>query len=215
MNCRYHKGVEAKYVCEKCKQPICEDCMIDVNGRYVCKTCTDRVLFSPNNSKSPKKSFIQEFLFFCFSLIPGVAHMSMGLFKRGVQLMVTTFGAFVLLIYFNTEQLIAVVCLPFWFFSFFDGYNIKKERAGGNTVEDEEVYSYHLFLKNKRLLGVGLLILGLLGFVNTLPSNMLASVFGIGTESFYWILRRSMIPLFLIIFGSYLLAKSKKTEAKN
>lgn len=215
MNCRYHKGVEAKYVCEKCKQPICEECMIDINGRYICKSCTDSMLSSSDNRKSSKKSFIREFLFFCFSLIPGAAHMSMGLFKRGVQLMVTTFGAFALLTYFNTEQLIAVVCLPFWFFSFFDGYNIRKQRAEGNIVEDEEVYSYYIFLKNKNLLGVGLLMLGLLGFVNSLPSSMFKTVFGIGSESLYWTLRRSMIPLFLIVFGSYLLLKSRKKEIKD
>lgn len=157
---------------------------------------------------------IREFLFFCFSLIPGAAQMSMGLFKRGVQLMVTTIGAFSLLISFNTEQLIPVICLPLWFFSFFDGYNIRKQLAAGNTIDDEEVYSYNIFFNNKKFLGLGLLLLGLIGFVNALPNSVIISLFGVGSQNIYWMLRKSIVPLFLIAAGSYLLLKSRKIESK-
>ena len=157
---------------------------------------------------------IRDFLFFCFSLIPGAAQMSMGLFKRGVQLMVTTIGAFSLLLSFNTEQLVPVICLPLWFFSFFDGYNIRKQLAAGNTINDEEVYSYNIFFNNKKFLGLGLLLLGLIGFVNALPNSLIISLFGIGSQNIYWMLRKSIVPLFLIVAGSYLLLKSRKIEVK-
>ncbi|MEA4962524.1 hypothetical protein [Lutispora sp.] len=153
---------------------------------------------------------IRDILFFCFSLIPGAAHMSMGFFKRGVQLMITTIGAFSLLISFNTEQLVAVVCLPLWFFSFFDGYNIRRQIAAGNTIKDEEVYSYDIFFNNKKYLGLGLLLLGLIGLINSLPNSLIISLFGVRSQNIYWMLRRSIVPLFLIIIGLYLLIKSRK-----
>jgi len=134
----------------------------------------------------------------------------MGFFKRGVQLMITTIGAFSLLISFNTEQLVAVVCLPLWFFSFFDGYNIRRQIAAGNTIKDEEVYSYDIFFNNKKYLGLGLLLLGLIGLINSLPNSLIISLFGVRSQNIYWMLRRSIVPLFLIIIGLYLLIKSRK-----
>lgn len=157
---------------------------------------------------------IRDILFFCFSLIPGAAQMSMGLFKRGVQLMVTTIGAFTLLLSFNADQLIPVVCFPLWFFSFFDGYNIRKQLIAGKTVNDEEVYSYDIIFSNKKFLGLALLVLGLIGFINAFPSSVIISLFGVDFQNVYWSLRRSIVPLFLIISGLYLLFKSRKIEAK-
>jgi len=157
---------------------------------------------------------IRDILFFCFSLIPGASQMSMGLFKRGVQLMVTTIGAFTLLLSFNAEQLIPVVCLPLWFFSFFDGYNIKKQIAQGKTVGDQEVYSYESLFRNRKLLGIVFLVLGLIGFINAFPNNVLISIFGVNFQNVYWSLRRSIVPLFLIISGICLLFKSRKIDMK-
>ncbi len=215
MDCRYHKGIDAKYVCEKCKQPICEQCMLEIKGKYICKDCADIMIFHRNREIVSKKSFFKEILFFCVSLMPGAAQMSMGLFKRGMQLMITVFGAFVVLDYFNTQQLILVVCIPIWFFSFFDGYNIKKAKEAGEDIEDKELYDYNIFVKNKKLLGTGLLLLGILGLVNAIPSHTIARLFGEDANSFYWVIRRGTIPLFLILFGGYLVAKSRNTDVKN
>lgn len=157
---------------------------------------------------------VRQVIFFCFSLVPGAAQMSMGLFKRGVQLMVTTIGAFTLLLSFNADQLIAVVCLPLWFFSFFDGYNIRKQIAAGSMVNDEEVYSYDLFLSNKKVLGLGLLMLGLIGLINTFPSSVLISLFGVNFQNMFYSLRRSIVPLLLIAAGCYLIFKSRKKDVK-
>lgn len=158
---------------------------------------------------------IRNIIFFCFSLIPGAAQMSMGLFRRGVQLMVTTIGAFTLLLSFNLEQLIPVICMPLWFFSFFDGYNIKKQIDLGKNVEDQEVYNYDLLLKNKKFLGIAFLALGLIGFLNTIPNSILISILGDNYQRIYWTLRRSIVPLFMIVLGISLLFKSRKIEAKS
>jgi len=166
------------------------------------------------NIKKRGTKMINNIIFFFFSLIPGAAQMSMGLFRRGVQLMVTTIGAFTLLLSFNTEQLIPVVCFPLWFFSFFDGYNIRKQIASGNTVNDEEVYSYDIFFRNKKYSGIGLLVLGLIGLFNTFPSSIVISFIGVNNQAVYWSLRRSFVPLLLIVFGFYFLFKSKNIETK-
>jgi len=139
----------------------------------------------------------------------------MGLFRRGVQLMVTTIGAFTLLLSFNLEQLIPVICMPLWFFSFFDGYNIKKQIDLGKNVEDQEVYNYDLLLKNKKFLGIAFLALGLIGFLNTIPNSILISILGDNYQRIYWTLRRSIVPLFMIVLGISLLFKSRKIEAKS
>jgi len=139
----------------------------------------------------------------------------MGLFRRGIQLMVTTIGAFTLLLSFNLEQLIPVICMPLWFFSFFDGYNIKKQIDLGKNVEDQEVYNYDLLLKNKKFLGIAFLALGLIGFLNTIPNSILISILGDNYQRIYWTLRRSIVPLFMIVLGISLLFKSRKIEAKS
>lgn len=157
---------------------------------------------------------LRNVIFFCFSLIPGAAQMSMGFFRRGVQLMVTTIGCFTLLLSFHADQLIAVICIPLWFFSFFDAYNIRRQLAAGNTVNDEEVYSYDILYKNKKYLGVGLLILGAIGLINTFSSDIIMSLFGVGFQNMFWTLRRSIIPLVLIISGCYLILKSRKKDVK-
>ncbi|SHI85206.1 hypothetical protein [Lutispora thermophila] len=157
---------------------------------------------------------IRDIIFFFFSLIPGASQMYMGLFKRGVQLMVTTIGSFTLLLSFNAEQLIPVICVPLWFFSFFDGYNIRKQIAAGKTVKDEEVYSYDIFLSNKKFVGFALLFLGIIGLINSFPSSVIISLFGVDFQNVYWSLRRSIVPLFLIISGAYLLLKSRKIDGK-
>lgn len=129
--------------------------------------------------------------------------------------MVTTIGAFTLLLSFNLEQLIPVICMPLWFFSFFDGYNIKKQIDLGKNVEDQEVYNYDLLLKNKKFLGIAFLALGLIGFLNTIPNSILISILGDNYQRIYWTLRRSIVPLFMIVLGISLLFKSRKIEAKS
>jgi hypothetical protein len=210
MNCKYHKESEAKHICDKCKQPICEECTVDVNGNKICSTCIQKSLFS-DNAQCYKGGFFESFAFFCFAVVPGAAQMYMNLFKRGFQLMFGFIAAIVLFSYMNTESMIPLVIIPTWFFSFFDSYAIRRRLRKGEVVEDTEIFDYKVLIENKKIVGIIMLVLGLLGVVNAFEHSVLQYIFG---GQLYWAVKRSIIPIALVLAGVYILQKSRKTDKR-
>jgi hypothetical protein len=211
MNCKYHKESEAKFICDKCKQPICEECTVDVNGNKICSTCIQKSLFS-DNAQYYKGGFFESFAFFCFAVVPGAAQMYMNLFKRGFQLMFGFIAAIVLFSYMNTESMIPLVIIPTWFFSFFDSYAIRRRLRKGEVVEDTEIFDYKMLIENKKIVGIIMLVLGLLGVANAFEHSVLQDIFG---GQLYWAAKRSIIPIALVLAGAYILQKSRKTEKRS
>jgi hypothetical protein len=39
MDCRYHPGKASKTLCDRCKEPLCDQCAIPRNGRFFCSRC--------------------------------------------------------------------------------------------------------------------------------------------------------------------------------
>ncbi|HQH33974.1 MAG TPA: B-box zinc finger protein [Petrotogaceae bacterium] len=208
MNCKYHKNSEAKFICDKCKQPICEECSVDVNGNKICSSCIQKSLFSENRQYQ-KNGFFANLAFFCFAVVPGAAQMYMGLFKRGFQLMFGFISAIVLFSYLNTEGMMLLVIIPTWFFSFFDSYAMRRRIKKGEEVEDSVIFDYNILIENKRIVGMVMLFLGILGVVNAFGRSVFQLVFG---GDLYWSIRRSIMPIALIGAGVYMLSKSKKKE---
>jgi len=217
MNCKYHPAQEAQSICEKCKQPICPDCTIKVDDKAVCRHCVQQNLLS-EQPMPVKRSFSNRFLFFCFSLIPGAAHMHMALFRRGLQLMVITFGGAFLISFIGLDALIPVVLIPAWFFSFFESYHLRRQLEKGQIIRDEDLFDRQLFdytplLKNRRLLGFTVIVFGILGLFQELErSSLFDRLFG--NWNYYYLLRGSFVPLCLIAGGIYLIAKTKKPTKK-
>ena len=209
MKCRNHKEEEAKFICNKCKQPICEECATDLRGNKVCVNCIDHAVYSEGD-RVQRMGFWSKFMFFIFACIPGAAHMQMGLFKRGMQLMLTFIGAIVLISYANIESFIPLAIIPTWFFSFFDAYNTRKKMLAGEVVVDTEAYNYQFIVNNKKILGIALVIFGFMGFLNAIDRSFY--LFGERMDDFYWILKRAIIPFVFLISGLMLLLKIKKTE---
>lgn len=208
MNCKYHKESEAKFICDKCKQPICEECSVDVNGNKVCSSCIQKSLFSENRQHQ-KPGFFENLVFFCFAVVPGAAQMYMGLFKRGFQLMFGFISSIVLFSYLNTESMMLLIIIPTWFFSFFDSYAIRRRLRKGEEVEDIVIFDYDILIRNKRLVGVAMLFLGIFGVVNAFEHSVIQYIFG---GNLYWSVKRSVLPIALIGAGVYMLSKSKKKE---
>ena len=208
MNCKYHKEAEAKFICDKCKQPICEECSVDVNGNKICSTCIQKSVFS-DNGQYYKGGFFESFAFFCFAVIPGAAQMYMNLFKRGFQLMVGFIASIVLFSYINTESMIPLIIIPTWFFSFFDSYAIRRRLRKGELVEDNIIFDYNILIGNKKIVGIVMLVLGMLGVANAFEHSVIQNIFG---GQLYWAVKRSIIPIALVVAGAYILSKSKKTE---
>lgn len=208
MKCKYHKEFEAKFICDKCKQPICEECSVDVNGNKICRSCIQKSVFS-DNGQYHKRSFFESFAFFCFAVIPGAAQMYMNLFKRGFQLMIGFMAPIVLFGYINTEGMMLLIIIPIWFFSFFDSYAIRRRLGNGEIVEDDVIFDYNILLGNKKIVGAVMLVLGIMGVANAFSYSVIQDIFG---SQLYWPIKRSIIPISLVVAGAYILSKSKKTE---
>lgn len=209
MKCRNHKDEEAKFICNKCKMPICEQCSTDLRGNKVCINCIDHAVYSEGD-RVQRMGFWNKFMFLIFACIPGAAHMQMGLFKRGMQLMLTFIGGIVLISYANIESFIPLAIIPTWFFSFFDAYNARRKMLAGEVVIDAEAYNYQFIVNNKKILGIALVIFGFMGFLNALDRGFY--LFGFPMDDFYWTLKRAIIPFVFVISGLMLLSKIKKTE---
>jgi hypothetical protein len=209
MKCRNHKDEEAKFICNKCKMPICEECATDVRGNKVCINCIDHAVYSEGD-RVQRIGFWNKVIFFMFACIPGAAHMQMGLFKRGMQLMLTFIGGIVLISYANIESFIPLIIIPTWFFSFFDAYNFRRKMLAGEAVVDTEAYNYQFLINNKKVLGIALVVFGFMGFLNALDRSFY--LFGFHMDDFYFALKRAIIPFVFVISGLMLLSKIRKSE---
>lgn len=209
MNCKYHSVQEAYAICEKCKNSICSDCTVTIDDKTICRHCIQQNFFSSTQPVA-KKSFWQNFVFFCFSLIPGVAHLHMGLFRRGMQLLLITFGVISLSSFINLEFIIPMVLIPTWFFSFFESYKLKRQLEKGQELNDQDIFDREIFdytplLKNRRLIGSTILVIGILGLIRVIErSSILNRLFG----DYYYLVRESLIPLCLILGGIYIILKA-------
>ncbi len=213
MNCNYHSNQEAQAICEKCKQPICPECTIKVDDKTVCRNCIRQNLTAEPLTK-PKKTFLTKFLFFCYSLIPGAAHMHLGLFRRGLQFMIITFGVITLSSYIGLEFLIPLIVIPAWFFSFFESYHLRRQMEQGQTINDQDLFDLQLFdytplLKNRRLIGSTITVIGVLSLMRVFENySILDRLFG--SLNYYYVIKGSLIPLCLILGGIYLIVKAKQ-----
>lgn len=213
MNCHYHSTREADAICVRCKNPICPECTLKVDDKTVCRNCIQENLFQEPYPLA-KDAFWEKLAFFCFSLIPGAAHMHLGLFRRGLQLMLIVFGTIFLAGMINLTALIPVVIIPAWFFSFFESHHLRRQMEQGQLLEDRgfyasQVFDYSFLLKKNRLLGGILLVLGFLGFMQVLESNLIYRLPG-ELQRYYYLLRDSIVPLGLILAGIYLIRKGKQ-----
>lgn len=209
MKCKNHKDEEAKFICDKCKMPICEQCATEVRGNKVCINCLDHAVYAERD-RVERIGFWNKFVFFMFACIPGAGQMQLGLFKRGMQLMLTFIGGIVIVSYSNVESFLPLVIIPTWFFSFFDAYNARKKVLAGEMVEDIEAYNYEFIINNKKILGVALVVFGFMGLLNAIDRTFY--IFGLRFDDFYWVIKRAVIPFVFVISGLLLLSKLKKAE---
>jgi len=211
MNCNYHLTHEATAICQKCKNPICPECTLNLDDKTICRHCIQQTLIS-EPVMVPRKTFLNKFLFFCYSLIPGAAHMHMGLFRRGLQFMIITFGGISLIDFIGLDFLIPLVLIPAWFFSFFESHHLRRQMEQGQALCDQDLFGRQLLdytplLKNRRLIGSAIIAIGLLSLMRELDrSPLLDNLFG----RYYYLLRGSLLPFCLVMGGIYLIIKAKQ-----
>ncbi|HBV87632.1 MAG TPA: hypothetical protein DEF42_13510 [Desulfosporosinus sp.] len=220
MNCNYHPHQEAQAICVKCKNPICLECTVKINDKTACRQCLEENLSSNQVSalptSLPRKTFLEKLLFLCFSLIPGAAHMHQGLFRRGLQLMIITFGGIALINFIGLDFLIPFIVIPAWFFSFFESHHLRRQVEKGQTIVDQDLFNHQMFdytplLKNPRAIGYTIIVIGILSLLRQIDRYSFLPRL-IGNWDYYNFLRASFIPFLLILGGIYLIIKATRTQ---
>lgn len=171
MNCAYHPDREVRGICSSCGRPICQECLVDLNGQPHCKACLAARV------KHPVRD-INGFARFVLSIAPGVGHLYMGLFNRGMQFFLgTILGGIVLGMLF--PGLLGLYIPAAIFFSIFDAREMHLRLAQGLEVEDRGFVDIKAipFQWSQRQIGIGLVILGGLALWRTLMTDVLRLIF--------------------------------------
>jgi len=155
-------------------------------------------------------------LMFLFSLLPGCAHMYMGLMMRGIQLLL----AFLLLIgiattIYGLEFILIPIIVVLYVYSFFDGYSIYRNIKSGKVVEDEAFINN--FDKAKKIfangywIGVGLFAFGFIVLIANLADKFAFNLI----DRYYLELIVDFIPAaILLIAGTVLMVIGNKQRKK-
>lgn len=134
MHCKYHQNIKANNICHMCKSPLCEDCVLEINGKVYCKDCllqnknlkNEIINTLPNqDAKIQTKNGL---LTLIFSALPGCAQMYLGLYKRGILILMFFMASL------GLEN--PILAIPILAFSFFDGFRIKSNLEKGIYQED-------------------------------------------------------------------------------
>jgi hypothetical protein len=154
-------------ICSKCGRPICDDCILEINGQVYCKPCMEVQVKRPTRDINGSARFF-------LSIFPGLGHLYMGLFQRGLQLVIAFIGGwFILGTLF--DPLLGFFIPAMIFFSIFDAREAYIRQSQGLEVEDKGfVDTKTLKLEwNNRWIGYLLVGVGVLALFNVLMNDML------------------------------------------
>lgn len=198
MNCYYHNDKEATMFCSYCGKPLCSKCVKEYNGKVACTDC-----FENRNLNIEQKQY-NSFLAFVFSLVPGAGHMYLGFMKRGIQIMILFFGIIFITDLARPLDMLNILLVVIWFYSFFDCYHLKKKIDRGEYVEDEEIVKSFNF--NKYYIGIILLVLGGIALLDQIFEMLNIMI----NHQIMGMVRNSVFPVLFIIAGLLILYKYKK-----
>lgn len=152
MNCKYHNNLKGTNTCSACGEWICENCVLEVDGRIYCKDCLKSKLKNESSSDLYKgytsekhtgtKLYKSGFLTFMFGIIPGIAQMYLGYTKRGLIIL----SLFILCYYVD---LFSPLILLIYAFSFFDSFKLKNNLERGIYQEDNITDIKKFMFENK------------------------------------------------------------------
>lgn len=218
MKCSNHPAVDATASCERCGRALCEECRVEINGRFWCTEClrvaVDRAFDRRRRWRSSKLAAA------LLSIIPGAGHMYLGLIGKGFALMGFLFAAIFLVIlysastgmYWMTAYLIPTMVVLFLSYAIFDSIAIAESIRSGEPDEYREdpimerVWA-RIFL-NPRAAGYVLLIAGIIGLIDLFsrPIDRLLRQ----SLSVEFPVAALVIPAALVVIGGVLLARSKR-----
>lgn len=168
---------------------------------------------------------IRGLLFFVFSCVPGCGQMYQGYMKRGISQTILTCGLLALAIFLEIGAL-AVLIVPLWLYSFFDSYNLRRQRMEG--TEDEDTYLFgmsdldsrrlsELLAKRHSFIGWTLVFIGLYVLYDTVARRMLWWVRDLFPwldwlyDLLVWDAPRIVVTLLIIALGMWFIRGPKRT----
>ena len=173
-----------------------------------------------NNKINPRPN---GFLTFLFALFPGIAHLYIGLTKKGLALLGSFVALMISTIIFNFASYIsAIFVIPMvmiYFYSFFDAFKQRRIIISGEQADDSDFLTqFYQSLFNKtsvmdstilRIAGIILLIVGIAGILGSIANWFYWN----DTFRMYFNMIISMIvPAVLVIAGIILIRKGIKKK---
>lgn len=167
---------------------------------------------------------IRGILFFAFSCVPGCGQMHQGYMKRGISQTLLFCGVLAVTVFLEVGAL-AVLLIPLWLYSFFDSYNLRRQRMEG--TEDEDAYLFgmsdldsrrlgELFARRHSLIGWGLVLLGLYALYRTVAGRLMRWLYDLFPwmgwlyDLLVWDAPRILGTLLIIALGLWFIRGPKK-----
>lgn len=212
MNCFKHHDRAAEYTCEACKEPLCRECKLSLGEHIYCRDCVKSLLreetfemqreLPQNVNNKAYRSGKSRFWTFLLSCIPGAGYMYLGLMKRGLQAMVTFFGAVFVSDLISMGSIMALILPVLMFYTIFDTQQLVRKINAGEKVKDEELFRVNWLKIEHKWIGYGLIAIGALALLNnTLPLLFDTYVF-----------RAVVGPILIIVVGIYILSRSTRNQ---
>ena len=168
---------------------------------------------------------IRGLLFFIFSCVPGCGQMHQGYMRRGISQTILTCGLLALAIFLQIGAL-AVLIVPLWLYSFFDSYNLRRQRMEG--TEDEDAYLFgmsdldaqrlsELLAKRHSVIGWTLVFIGLYVLYDTVVRQLMRGVWNLFPwldwlyDLLVWDAPRIAVTLLIIALGMWFIRGPKRT----
>lgn len=137
MYCKYHKQLISTNNCNVCQSPICEHCVLNINGKIYCKDCLknkydqeNKNYIVPNEHKYPStlvSNNVKSSLLYLINFIPGCLPLFLG-DKSGLKYLILFF----IFININLEIFGVIVFL----YSFYYGLAVKRKYDKSKNINN-------------------------------------------------------------------------------
>lgn len=203
MKCANHEEQEAIAICSSCHQPVCEDCLVSLSDRQICRGCLEsRVGVETQIANTTRSSFWA----FVLSIIPGAGYLYLGLMKRGLQTMIIFYGTIFLAAATDFGAITALVLPVVIFYTIFDTLQLLKQINQGQVVEDCPLVETGFLESKGGLVGIALIVIGALALLNNLVPNYLP---------YHYLMNRLIPPLLILALGIYIFYKNTRRGKQN
>jgi hypothetical protein len=147
------------------------------------------------------------FIRLVLSACPGLGHLYLGLFQRGLQIFFGFLASIIVITTVLDDGFVALVVFAWIFFSIFDAREIALRQAAGQTVTDQPLVEIgHLWMK-REMIAYGLIGLGGLGLYRMVSELIMRFLDPAFSRSLHYLVFGTVA----IVAGLYLLRSSRKS----